>query len=919
MAGKQAEPRNVAGRAGGARWALSLGVLLGLGFWGLSWRKLGGQRDAPELWRASEPTRPLEARLSVPAADVYRRYAPPHGPTSDTMPVPLRALARLESRDDSLAIAAAYLTHGDIEQALAHLRRTPASLARDNDRAAAALMGGHLDEALTLLDAVLEEEPGHPQALWNRGLVLRELGLPLMAAQSFEALAAKAEPGWSDEARQLATLLRTRLRERAQAWSVTHEALIARLTRPSAPVPVEAARRFPGHARELFYELVRAAPDARAVQALLPLAAELDHVSGTELLTEHVREAAQRDFSKRGALAREYAQLALDKHPSPESFVKRLRAADVPDLLLGALLHNPLLAENLEELEALVRDSRDPWLRLRVEEEAARLEDLAGQGLRASQRLREALMSCRASKLPLRCLDLMAQMSLRATTANRLSEAEEFARASWTEATALGEWEREELALYMLGNAARFQVRIAVARAVLSEALAREPESCRMRTALHRIQASLALMRLRPREARRELEDALSCGQPPGLLGAWILADLARLEPRPTDEPRLRDALARVSPASESPGRRVLATLIQGRFQVERDWRAGQATLRRAISEAEPLLAIDADARDARAVAYQTLAVSAGKAGAFSEALSIIAEGLHVQIPDGCVVAASVEAERTVAVVRGADGQVRGHFDAARRAPLPDDLSGLVPADLVSRLQDCTRVAVLAAPPLDTRAGLLPSHLAWSYHVGPGERVAAPARPPLRLIVANVDTPPSLRLPRLPAWEPEAPTVPHAVELTGAQATPERVLTDMEDATDIEIHAHGMVDRSLSDATVIALAPDPGGRYALTAEALRRIHLNGAPIVLLGACGAARLPPILHQTSSLPQAFVASGARAVFAATQDIPDASGRFFRDVRERILAGAEPALALRDERLHWLQESPDAQWVDTVLLYQ
>jgi hypothetical protein len=157
------------------------------------------------------------------------------------------------------------------------------------------------------------------------------------------------------------------------------------------------------------------------------------------------------------------------------------------------------------------------------------------------------------------------------------------------------------------------------------------------------------------------------------------------------------------------------------------------------------------------------------------------------------------------------------------------------------------------------------------------------------------------------------------VELEGAQATPSRVLEAMKRATAIEFHAHGVVDRSLSDATVIALAPEDDGRFALTAEAIRRVRLEGAPMVLLGACSAARLPPVLHQTSSLPQAFVDAGARAVFAATVDIPDSAGGFFQAVNERIHAGAGPAQALREERQRWLREERSAQWVTRVLLYE
>nr|WP_306799716.1 CHAT domain-containing protein [Corallococcus sp. AS-1-6] len=912
------------GRTGVARvWGLvALALCMTAGFVAMRvWKQRDAGPETPALWLADATHRSLEVRLSLPGADVYRPHAPPR---RDALapPVPLGALSRLEERGDVHGVGVSYLLHGDTEQALAYLRRAPPSLDRDSDLAAVAILRGRHDEALTLLDATLEAMPAHPQASWNRALVARELGLTLLAATAFEAVAAKGEPGWSDEAREQARTLRGRFQARAEAWKATREAFHARLRSPQAPLPVEAAARFPGLARERFYELLATAEGSGQVESLLPLAKVLDHAAGGgAVLEDTVRRLAMADFARRAPLAKEYAKLVQDAHPNPASLIERLRQEPTAkDLLLGALLRTPGVARTHEELRALTAGETDPWILSRVAQEAARLDDLSGQGTQAGDRLREALGECRAKKLPLRCVDLLIRLSSRATASNRLVEAEESARAAWQEAAALGEWEREGQALVMLANATRFQVRVALSRAYLSESLARQPDDCLARTQAHRNLASLALMRFRPQEARQELEESLACGQTPGLQGAWILADLARLAPRPSDEARLMAELARVSPLRENAGRRVLATLIRGRFTVDRDWREGQRVLRQTIAEAEPLLPVNADARDARAVAFQTLAVSAGHAGAFREAMDVVAESLQVPVPEGCVLAAAVEAERTVTVVRGSRGQVQGHYDASRTVPLRDDLTGLVPGELVELLRDCPRVAVLAAPPLDSRAGILPADLAWSYRVGTGLPAASPAKPPLHVVVSDVEPPLTLKLARLPsAADADLAGAQRLLRLKGAQATPERVLEAMEDATDIDIHAHGVVDRALSDATVIALSPQQDGRYALTAEELRRRQLRGAPLVVLGACSAARLPPILHETSSLPQAFVASGARAVFAATAEIPNDAGAFFRAVRERIQSGEEPSQALRAERLDWHQKHPHMRWVDKVLLYQ
>ncbi|HZI12592.1 MAG TPA: hypothetical protein VE153_19575 [Myxococcus sp.] len=879
----------------------------------------GPRGDTASLWLTALPTRPIEARLSVAAADVHRPYVPAR--QERATPVPLRELARLEARGDRSGIAASYLVHGDPQQAQAHLLHAPLSPGRENDRAAAAFLLRRHDEALALLDDMLERTPHHPQALWNRGLVLRELGLTLLAASAFEQVAALNEPGWSNEAQEHARTLRAQAQERAQAWRDARDALAALATTPGAPVPLDSARRFPGTARAHFYEAVRSAPSAARVTALLPLAEVLDRTYGGTALARYARRVAARDFSRRGPLAEEYTRLARREHPDPDALIQRLRASGDDDLLLTALLRTPTVPRTAEELEAIAGRWDDPWVGVTVEEELARLEQLAGDTWKAGQRLRSALATCRAYELRTRCLDLQWRMSHLATANNRLAEAEELARTAWREALALGEWEQEAFAIRALGQAARFQFRVSPARAYFIESLERMPGDLNAKNYVYRNLAALALMRLRPEEARRALDTALACNRPVALVGAWILAELGRMAPRDSDAEHLYKELTLVDPQREPPGRRVLATLIRARFELNRDVAKGTALLRQAIAEAEPYLDADADARDSRAMAFNSLAVSAGNTGAFADVPGIVAEQLRVPVPERCMLAAALESERTVLVVKGPEGQLRGHYDATRKEPLGEDLTGLVPRELMAGLRGCRRVDVLAAPPLDSRAGLLPPELTWRYVASaPREKSSpTPARAPLHLVVANVETPPALRLARLPTWDSGPASEKPSVGLSGLEATPSRVLEAMKQATDIEFHAHGMVDRTLSAATVIALAPEPDGRYALTAEALRQVRLEGEPVVLLSACSAARLPPVLHQTSSLPQAFIDAGARAVFAATVDIPNSAGRFFQAVRERIHAGAEPAHALHEERMRWLRTEAGAQWVTKVLLYE
>ncbi|NPC73516.1 hypothetical protein HPP05_27565 [Corallococcus exiguus] len=164
----------------------------------------------------NQTTRELEGRLSDPRADQWRRYSPMRGGADGVEAgkgtLPLRPLAEMEERKDFRGIVAAYVLHGQWQQAQAVLAREPASLARDSDLAVVALQDNRFQDALALLDPVVRADPRNPQALWNRGLALRALHQEARAARDFDQVAALGEPGWSDEARKLAEELRAAAR-----------------------------------------------------------------------------------------------------------------------------------------------------------------------------------------------------------------------------------------------------------------------------------------------------------------------------------------------------------------------------------------------------------------------------------------------------------------------------------------------------------------------------------------------------------------------------------------------------------------------------------------------------------------------------------------------------------------------------------
>jgi CHAT domain-containing protein len=139
----------------------------------------------------------------------------------------------------------------------------------------------------------------------------------------------------------------------------------------------------------------------------------------------------------------------------------------------------------------------------------------------------------------------------------------------------------------------------------------------------------------------------------------------------------------------------------------------------------------------------------------------------------------------------------------------------------------------------------------------------------------------------------------------------------MTDVNEIHFHTHALTNPAISDASFLALSPEsPGGEYALTAEAVRKLKLQAHPLVALAACNSAQGAHYEHAPLSLPEAFIVAGARAVFATTTDIPDkSSGQFFARVLARVRDGADPAAALRDQRIESMPAQP---WAADVILF-
>ncbi|AEI68886.1 CHAT domain-containing protein [Corallococcus macrosporus] len=878
---------------------------------------------APELWLADAATRPLELRLTHPGADGYRPYQVMRsGAGPKPQALALRELARLEEAADHRGIASAFLLRGDLAQASAFLDKLPPSPDLDTDRAALALQQDEPEKALVLLERALKARPRHAQALWNQALALQRLGLSLRAAESFEQVAKLGERGWSDEAARRAQALRSAAEQERQDWKGMRQDC-QRMVDGGAPLTSAQAEALPGMARVCLYNALRAAASPERVESLRPLAATLDRREDGTHLEDAVRRTARRDFSARTPLAQEYARLTRGevRGPALESLLTRLREAQQEDLLLGALAYaDP--RQFPDEYRALALETRDPWFALLAEERQARAEARADAPQRARERLQAAVKACAASgKQAYRCMLMQRELGLVMARLHRPVDARASFLAALRAARDSREWGSVRNLLQDLGQVARTQGDLVLARAYVEELLLQTPEGCAdSEVAL----TSLALAHHRALDfagAREFLDRAVQCSQKPSMARLALLADLARTPFRkPGDARLLEQGLGALRDSgTQDGGDLALLRHIEGRFYLEQDAGRGQTLLRQALADASKLPAANVSARKARVYSYTSLILDAGRTGALEQGLALFAEEHAMPSPERCVLGVTVDDERTLVVARDADGRLLGHHDTGRKAPL-EGAEGLVPEAVVKALRACPSVDVLARPPVQGRAGLLPSDIAWSYRVGgltAAPRANAKAR---RLIVTDVLAPESLHLPVLRAWNPAHDTGEGLTLLRGAEATPPRVLTAMRGATEVQVHAHGIIDPTVADASVLVLSPEAqGGRFALTTGDLKGQRLRGRPVVLLAACYAGHTSAYLHENFGLPLAFIEAGARAVLAATQEIPDDEAHaFFEPVLARIREGVPAAVALRDERQAWLRRSAST-WVQQVLLFE
>jgi hypothetical protein len=376
---------------------------------------------------------------------------------------------------------------------------------------------------------------------------------------------------------------------------------------------------------------------------------------------------------------------------------------------------------------------------------------------------------------------------------------------------------------------------------------------------------------------------------------------------KPDEIAALRSEIAKARTETLPVGASAMLDHAEGRVAIGTAPREGIALLRRAI-ETGKKAPFDGNAQRAIGDSYAVLAIEAASTGDAASALATLGEEIGVSPRAACVLGIVGDDRDLVAIARGTSGQT-----SAVTGPRALDIERdkLVGSATLAALAGCKDIDVIARPPYNGMSRILPDEVAWRY-VASNAHAAAPTTG-TSLVVADVEPPASLGLPRLASWPHDSAST----TLVGPAATPARVLAAIGQARDVTIHAHGFTAQA--DASYIALSPDPNGQYALTAREVSRARLASSPLVILAACESANAAPQFATRWSLPIAFLTAGARAVVAPTTSVPDQeAGPFFDEVRARAAAGSPLAEVVRDLRKQWLADRK-ADWVRDVVVFE
>ena len=887
-----------------SRWAPAAGALLAAAVVAVVLvKQRRGADDVPTLL-ASLDARTVSGWPSALGVTTYHGYDTVRG-LSPTPAAPRLSSAELraEQAEDWRTAGTLALLRRDFGRAdgfLARLPQRPDVLA---DRGLVLLEQGSCDEALEYLDRALREDPGYAPARFNRGLCLRRLDFAAAASSTFESLASASLGGWSAEAKAQVDDLRRGLSRQSAAEEAFEASGPDSLDR-QAPIPPQLVAQFPGRARYRFYRMLALAPTAVELRRLMPVAEGLDRDFGTSVLEARVHAALAQVRPERAAIARELA-----------TFYRMYPSGSQVDALLARALHARQddqalqLYNDFKEMTVtpdrirLTRLADDPHAQVWLAAATAFQQQGAGRVLDAEQTLRKGREACKDESLALPCWYLDIQRMEVERALSRFDSATRIAQASARKMRVLGLRGPERNARLEAANVLLAAGKVAAARGSYEDIGLREPDACQVTVYRAERLAAGYVRRGDVVGARAALE-----GLPPCRLAQmepWRLAlrlDMALREQKPDALAGVIETARAFAAAPDTTRQdRALAEVYAARAATELDRPGASTELAAALRGLEPF-ASEVESRQARAHGWAALALAELRRGDGPAALQALASQLGLESPGKCTVGLVANGARQGWIAVDGSGTT-----AQRLEPATDGASS------VPRLAGCPSVAVLAAG-WEHVERALPSDVAWTVRLTPttsGEGTVHGEQ----LLVRDVRPPADLQLP--PLGLQTARTAGDWSLLEGAEATPERVLRALRRASYAEFEVHGLIDADLPDGAFLALSEDSERRYALSARELEGQTFSTRPIVMLGACRAAAGSTLRDEAWMLPKAFLSAGARGVFAARVELPDAEvGTFFAGIRERLDRGEQPSTALRDEKLTWLGKG--RTWVRDVLLF-
>ncbi len=902
------------------------------------------------------PERFVDVRFTAPELDRHREPSilraagpAPADRTERTEVISWHALSALKQRGRNDAVVAAQALNGDLASAERTASKLPDTAARDSDRAALELLrvtaaasaeprtsaaderpapaaaGGAqlaaIQRALSQAAHALRRQPDLNQAAWNRAVALSLLGLPLAAASAYEELAARREPGWSQEAAASAARLRRDYQRDLDDWQQVKDQA-DRMVLGGPVLADDAVSRAPSQSRDAFYLALATAATTERIDALAPLAHKLDATFATTALRALVAQVRASDLQQRAPFAAEMRAF-FEQHRRP-STLNDLRARalqrGVDDLVLASLLAVPESGIDDADLalfdqmldRQLLGNHRDDWWRIVALARRAYFMEFWRRDYPAVDAVeRRAEPICRmlhsgwCSRIALLAGGAHSQMGRADLAIERLTAALRQARRARVPGDELD-------ALDALGEAVGIRVAQDIDSAVVGGAylaeVALRKATCRPRQQRLYFATLWALQHHRFDEAAGYRRDADALEQECPDTSPRVNGETARLRLLLSGRGDLAAFRRAVAPLASGnhEDRRLYRAFLEAAATLVEDRPRGEAALRQVIAaaNADPTVPY---APLVRTSAYDALIEVSGDGKAVLELLSERMAAPHF---DRCALGI---AQWNRLVVAALDSRGRPALEARE---VPDGMVMIPPAEAVSaamraRLADCPRVDVVAAAPYIGASRLLDDRAAWVYHAAaprpPAGRVAAH-----EVVISEVAPPDDLHLPALRPFSGG----PGAEVLSGARATPASVLAAMRTATLAVIVAHGITDAAEPTAASLILSPDPQGDYLLTASKVRAATLVGSPTVVLAGCDAGRVQ-VSAEPWSLATSFLHAGARVVIAPTAPIPDDNANdVFRSLIERIRTGADPAEALVAERRVRQAAAP---WLSSIVIFE